>query len=141
MINIDNLGEFVGIEIFRSYCINKQADGECDRCKIRFLCDCMPVQPYNFNLKYNPSESNSQESKNKDIGELTAKAVMKQSGCSIDEAFNLGPLTKEKVKKDGVLSNLSDVKLDRKIVNQIQEGLVNGLQDKLAKELKIDLKK
>lgn len=66
---------------------------------------------------------------------------MKQSGCSIDEAFNLGPLTKEKVKKDGVLSNSSDVKLDRKIVNQIQEGLVNGLQDKLTKELKIDLKK
>lgn len=141
MINIDDLGEFVGIEILRSYCNNKQADDECDVCKIKFLCDCMPVQPYNFNLKYNPSKSNSHEPKNEDTGKLTAKATMKQSGCSIDEAFNLGPLTKEKVKKDGVLSNLSDVKLDSKIVNQIQEGILNGLQDSLSKELKMDIKK
>lgn len=92
-------------------------------------------------MKYIPQEKDLQEPQNKDTGELTAKATMKQSGCSIDEAFNLGPLTKEKVKKDGVLSNLSDVKLDSKIVNQIQEGILNGLQDSLSKELKMDIKK
>ncbi len=141
MIYTDNLNEFVGIEILKSYCSNINEENDCEYCKLKEFCDCMPLAPFKLKLKYIPQEKDLQEPQNKDTGELTAKATMKQSGCSIDEAFNLGPLTKEKVKKDGVLSNLSDVKLDSKIVNQIQEGILNGLQDSLSKELKMDIKK
>lgn len=128
MINIDNLGEFVGIEILRSYCNNKKVDDECDCCKIRFLCDCMPVQPYNFNLKYNPSKSNSHEPKNEDTGKLTAKAEMEQrTFTSIDDMINAGPKTKEKINTGGILCSLSDKKTDENVVKQIQEGILNGL--------------
>lgn len=60
---------------------------------------------------------------------------------SIDEMINAGPKTKKKINTGGILCSLSDKKTDENVVNQIQEGLSKVMQDKLSKELKMDIKK
>ena len=138
MINIEKLDEYVSLVVIRTYC---KAHDECDHCKLKFLCDCMPIEPHRLKMEYNPSESNSQEPKNKDIGELTAQASMEQrTFTSIDEIINAGLKTKEK-NTGGILCSLSDMKTEENVVKQIQEGLSKEMQDELSKELKMDFKK
>lgn len=139
MINIEKLDEYVSLVVIKTYC---KAHDECDHCKLKFLCDCMPIEPHRLKMEYNPSESNSQEPKNKDVGKLTAQASMEQrTFTSIDEMINAGPKTKEKINTGGILCSLSDKKTDDNVVKQIQEGLSNVMQDKLSKELKMGFKK
>ena len=142
MIYTDNLNEFVGIEILKSYCSNINEENDCEYCKLKEFCDCMPLAPFKLKLKYIPQEKDLQEPQNKDTGELTAKASMEQrTFTSIDEMINAGPKTKKKINTGGILCSLSDKKTDENVVNQIQEGLSKVMQDKLSKELKMDIKK
>lgn len=142
MIYIDNLEEYVGIEILRTYCCDKQLHEGCEDCKLKYFCECMPIEPFQFELKYIPQETDLQDPNNKDAGKLTAKASMKQrTFTSIDEMINAGPKTKKQINTGGILCSLSDKKTDENVVNQIQEGLSKVMQDKLSKELKMDFKK
>ena len=48
MIYTDNLNEFVGIEILKSYCSNINEENDCEYCKLKEFCDCMPLAPFTF---------------------------------------------------------------------------------------------
>lgn len=55
MINVENLDEYVSLSVIKTFC--ESQDG-CDNCKLKFLCDCMPVEPQSLKIEYNPTESN-----------------------------------------------------------------------------------
>lgn len=51
MIKTNNLNEYASLMAIKSYC-ECLSCYECEKCKIRDICDCMSVLPRDFAIEY-----------------------------------------------------------------------------------------
>lgn len=49
MIVTDNIDEYSTLNVFRKYCENHD---ECSNCKLKFICDCLVIEPHKLEISY-----------------------------------------------------------------------------------------
>ncbi len=51
MIKTDNIDEYASLKAIEVYC-HVHRENDCEDCKIKAICDCMPISPQNFPIIY-----------------------------------------------------------------------------------------
>lgn len=51
MIKTDDIDEYASLKAIEIYCRTNRENG-CEGCKIKDICDCMPISPCYFKISY-----------------------------------------------------------------------------------------